>query len=175
LADYQGTDALLKAIARILQQRDDVHFLIMGFPAVEHYRLMAKRLGVSAHTTFTGKIPYQHARNYLALGDVAVAPKMSATEGSGKILNYMAMGLPTVTFGTPVSREYLGNLGIYATPPGDPDSLAEALLEALFDDADPQRGAKLRRLAAEAFSWDRAAESILHAYDAVCQRRPVVI
>jgi glycosyltransferase involved in cell wall biosynthesis len=103
-----------------------------------------------------------------------VAPKLSATEGSGKILNYMAMGLPTVTFDTPVSREYLGDLGIYAKP-GDADSLAGSLLEALFGDADPQRGAKLRSLAAEAFSWDRAAESILHAYDTVCQRRPIVI
>ena len=174
LAGYQGTDALLQAIARLLQQRNDAHFLIMGFPAVEHYRLMAQNLGVADHITFTGKIPYQDARDYLALGDVAVAPKLSATEGSGKILNYMAMGLPTVTFDVPVSREYLGDLGIYANP-GDPESLAQALLEALHADADPKRGAKLRRLAAETYSWDRAAETILQAYDTVCHRRPVVI
>jgi glycosyltransferase involved in cell wall biosynthesis len=174
LADYQGTDALLQAVAHLLQQRDDVHFLIMGFPAVEYYHQMAQRLGVAGHTTFTGKIPYRQARNYLAMGDIAVAPKLSATEGSGKILNYMAMGLPTVTFDTPVSREYLGDLGIYAAP-GDPESLAQALLEALHADADPQRGTRLRRLAAETYSWDRAAETILHAYDAVCQRRPIVI
>lgn len=174
LADYQGTDVLLQAIAQILQKRDDVHFLIMGFPAEEHYRLMSKKLGAANYTTFTGKVPYQHARDYLALGDVAVAPKLSATEGSGKILNYMAMGLPTVTFDTPVSREYLGDHGIYATP-GDPGSLAQALLEALYADADPQRGTRLQRVAAEIYSWDRAAETILQAYDTVCQRRPVVI
>jgi glycosyltransferase involved in cell wall biosynthesis len=174
LADYQGTDVLLGAAARLLQQRDDVHFLIMGFPSIDHYRQMAQRLDVAGHTTFTGKIPYQQARDYLALGDVAVAPKLSATEGSGKILNYMAMGLPTVTFDTPVSREYLGDLGIYASQV-DPDALAHALQEALLGDADPQRGTKLRRLAAEAYSWDRAADTILHAYAAVCQRRPSVI
>ena len=82
------------------------------------------------HTTFTGKVPYHQARDYLALGDVAVAPKLSATEGSGKILNYMAMGLPTVAFDTPVSREYLGDVGIYATA-GRSRVLAEALLDAL--------------------------------------------
>jgi glycosyltransferase involved in cell wall biosynthesis len=174
LADYQGTDVLLQAIAQVLRQREDVHFLIMGFPAVEHYRLMAQRLGVADHTTFTGKIPYQQARDYLALGNVAVAPKLSTTEGSGKILNYMAMGLPTVTFDTPVSREYLGDLGIYATV-GVSESLAQALLDALQADADPQQGTSLRRLAAETYSWDRAAESIMHAYGVVCQRRPGVI
>ena len=41
------------------------------------------------------------------LGDVAVAPKMSETEGAGKIVNYLAMGLPVVTFDTQVSRRKL--------------------------------------------------------------------
>lgn len=171
LADYQGTDALLQALAHVLRQRDDVHFLIMGFPAVEHYRQMARRLGVAEHTTFTGKVPYHQARDFLALGDIAVAPKLSATEGSGKILNYMAMGLPTVAFETPVSREYLGDEGIYATP-GDPVSLAQALLYGLSEtraDEHHHRGLALRRMALEDHSWDTAAAAILRAYGSVCR------
>jgi glycosyltransferase involved in cell wall biosynthesis len=168
LADYQGTEVLLQAANRLLEQRDDVHFLIMGFPAVEHYRQIAHRLGLADHTTFTGRIPYQHAREYLALGDVAVAPKLSATEGSGKILNYMAMGLPTVAFDTPVSREYLADLGIYATP-GDPESLAQALFAGLEHGANGQVGARLRSAVAESFSWEHAVETILHTYHTVCR------
>jgi glycosyltransferase involved in cell wall biosynthesis len=170
LADYQGTDALLQAMAHLLQQRDDVHLLIMGFPSVEYYQQMARRLGVSGYTTFTGKIPYHWARGFLALGDVAVAPKLSATEGSGKILNYMAMGLPTVAFDTPVSREYLGDKGIYATP-GDPVSLAQALIEGLSEVTNDGRGVALRHLALEAYSWDHAAGTILRTYDSVRHRR----
>ncbi len=169
LADYQGTDALLQAAAILLQQRKDVHFLIMGFPGVDHYQRMAEGLGVAQHTTFTGKIPYQQARDFLALGEVAVSPKLSATEGSGKILNYMAMGLPTVTFDTPVSREYLGDLGFYATP-GDPASLAQALLQGLHDEDREQRGVELRRVTQMSRSWDCAAETILRAYQTVCQQ-----
>ena len=171
LADYQGTDALLQALAHVLRQRDDVHFLIMGFPAVEHYRQMARRLGVAEHTTFTGKVPYHQARDFLALGDIAVAPKLSATEGSGKILNYMAMGLPTVAFETPVSREYLGDEGIYATP-GDTVSLAQALLYGLSEtraDEHHHRGLTLRRMALEDHPWDNAAAAILRAYGSVCR------
>ena len=167
LADYQGTDLLLQAAAQVLAQRDDVHFLIMGFPAVEHYRQMARDLGLAEHTTFTGKVPYDQARDFLAVGDVAVAPKLSATEGSGKILNYMALGLPTVAFETPVSREYLGDQGIYAEP-GDPDSLAQALLRGLSDPANGRRRDLLRQTAVDAYSWDSAAETILQAYEAVC-------
>jgi glycosyltransferase involved in cell wall biosynthesis len=167
LAHYQGTDALLRSAAHLLKQREDVHFLIMGFPAVQHYKQMAHRLGVDTHTTFTGKIPYRQARGFLALGDIAVAPKLSATEGSGKILNYMAMGLPTVAFDTPVSREYLGDQGIYATP-GDPVSLAEAMLEGLSEGSQANHGSTLRRISVETYSWDSAAKAILHAYESAC-------
>jgi glycosyltransferase involved in cell wall biosynthesis len=174
LADYQGTDALLNAAVQLLDRREDVHFLIMGFPAVEHYREMARGLGLAEHVTFTGKLPYCHARDYLALGDAAVAPKMSATEGSGKILNYMALALPTVAFDTPVSREYLGDQGFYARP-GDAAALADALDKALSNGDSLQRGLNLRQIAAERYTWDRAAETIVRAYDRVCQRQAIVL
>jgi glycosyltransferase involved in cell wall biosynthesis len=167
LADYQGTDALLHAADHLSQERDDVHFLIMGFPGVDYYRQMARGLGIEGITTFTGKIPYDQARSFLAVGDVAVAPKLSLTEGSGKILNYMAMGLPTVAFETPVSREYLGDEGIYAKR-GDPVSLAQALQASLSDPDGDRRKTALRQLALESYSWDRAAEVIVRAYESVC-------
>jgi len=166
LAGYQGTDALLEAAALVLRRRADLHFLIMGFPCVEDYRQRAMRLGIGAHTTFTGKIPYEHARDYLALGDVAVAPKLSATEGSGKILNYMAMGLPTIAFETPVSREYLGQEGIYAER-GNPGALAEAILLGLDDPTKASRSAALRRMAMSEHTWDQAARTIVRAYGLV--------
>ena len=170
LADYQGTDLLLEAAVHLVQQRENVHFLIMGFPAVEAYRQKAIQLGVDSHVTFTGKVPYHQAREFLAVGDVAVAPKLSATEGSGKILNYMAMGLPTVAFDMPVSREYLGDLGIYAEP-ADPLSLAEALDQGLFHNKHSSTGRKLRAVAKERFSWNHAADRILQTYRTVCQRK----
>ena len=46
----------------------------------------------------------------------AELPMVSGPEGSGKLLNYMAMALPTVSFDMPVNREYLGDLGVYARP-----------------------------------------------------------
>jgi len=169
LAPYQGTDLLLRAVAELQQRLDNVHFLIMGYPAVEHYRSLAHQLGVADHTTFTGRVPYHQARSFLALGDVAVAPKLSDTEGSGKILNYMAMGLPTVAFDTPVSREYLGDEGIFAAQV-DATSLAQGLMRGLEEavDKDGQRPANLRRIAVERYSWAQAADTILHAYRSVC-------
>ncbi|MDF1514893.1 MAG: glycosyltransferase, partial [Anaerolineae bacterium] len=103
LADYQGVPQLLQAAARLRAQNLPVSFLIMGFPAIEHYREMAYHLGLTAQDViFTGKIPYEQAPRYLALGDVSASPKLSLTEGSGKILNYMATSLPVVAYDTKV-------------------------------------------------------------------------
>lgn len=169
LAPYQGTNLLLEA-ARLLADEprfDDVHFLIMGYPDPASYRAYAASLGIGARTTLPGRIYYRDAHAYLALGDVAVAPKMSATEGSGKISNYMAMGLPVVTFDTPVSREILGDIGIYAAM-GSVSDLASKLALALdTPDRAARWGAPGRARVVADFSWERAAQQIEEIYGQV--------
>jgi glycosyltransferase involved in cell wall biosynthesis len=168
LAGYQGTDLLLQATAQLLEHGRDVHFLVMGYPDVDAYRARAVSLGVGEHVHFTGRIPYEQAPQYLALADVAVAPKMSETESNGKLLNYMALGLPTVAFDTPVAREYLGPWGCYATPGAE--GLAAAL-ERTLDAADAaQVGARLRERAIGRYSWEQAGDHIEQVYHLILRR-----
>ena len=167
LAEYQGTTLLLKAAEELLRRYADLHFLVMGHPNVEHYRGLAARMGISERTTFTGRINYREAGRYLQIGDVAVGPKVSATEGSGKLANYMAMGLPTVAFDTAVSHEYLGEYGKYAIA-GDHLSLAEAIASLLDN---PGRaatlGGKLRERALKLYSWSVHEQELSRIYSAV--------
>ena len=167
LAAYQGTTKLLQAAQRLVTQGLPVHFLIMGYPGEAAYRDLAAQMGLSGHVTFTGQVRYEHAPELLALGDVAVSPKISETEGNGKLLNYMAAGLPTVTFDTPVAREILGDLGVYARL-GDEADLARCL-ESLL--SDPSRAAALgkqvRERAIAHFSWDLVASDLLNIYASV--------
>ncbi|TAK37075.1 MAG: glycosyltransferase family 1 protein [Chloroflexota bacterium] len=170
LAEYQGIGMLLEAATVLVAAKAPVHFLIMGFPGEEHYRAQARGMGLAEHTTFTGRIPYSDAPSYLQLGDVAVSPKVSETEGNGKLLNYMAVGLPTVAFDTPVAREILGDLGVYARLE-DCQALAEAMGSLLSDPGlAADRGRRLRARAVEQFSWSRAGQRLLHAYDLVGAR-----
>jgi glycosyltransferase involved in cell wall biosynthesis len=164
LAEYQGTSLLLKAARRIADAFPNVHFLVMGHPNVEHYRALAAELGIAERVTFTGRIHYLEAHSYLRLGDVAVGPKISATEGSGKLSNYMAMALPTVAFDTPVSREYLGEWGTYAEAV-DEHSLAKAIA-SLLDDGQlaTERGAALRERARRLYSLTVFRDSLRNCY-----------
>ena len=169
LAEYQGATHLLEAAGEILRVRPATHFLLMGYPGQERYLVQAQRRGIAGHITFTGRLPYELAPSHLALGDLAVSPKISLTEGNGKLLNYMAVGLPTVAFDTPVNREILGDSGAFARL-GDSGDLARVMIELLANQtAADQRGRLLRLRAEECFSWGRAAQDILNIYEELCR------
>jgi glycosyltransferase involved in cell wall biosynthesis len=165
LAEYQGVGDLIYAARRLIERRPDTHFLIMGYPGLERYRRQAHDLQILDRVTFTGRVPYANLHHYLGAVDVAVSAKKSLTEANGKLLNYMAMGLPTVAYETPVAREILGSDGVYASP-GDVADLAHTL-QRLLDD--PVRraalGPALRRRAAREFSWDAFGTRLAATYE----------
>lgn len=164
LADYQGTHHLVRAAARLKQGGVPAHFLIMGYPNVDKYRAIAHELGVADRVTFTGRMQYDDAPLHLSLGDIAVSAKMSQTEGSGKVLNYMAMAQPVVAYDNRVHHEYLGDLGVYA-PSGDVDALADVIGGLLQDPARQARlGAALRERARAMYEWSHSAERIVAVY-----------
>jgi glycosyltransferase involved in cell wall biosynthesis len=172
LTDYQGVDHLLRTAARLKGQGRDVHFLIMGYPNVEYYQQMVRSLGAADCVTLPGRIAYDDAPYFLSLGDIAISAKMSSTEGSGKLLNYMALGQPTIVYDSPVHREYLAEWGVYI-PPGDEAALAQAVLDLLDD---PARrailGAGLRERAAREYSWRNAAVRISELYKQLLDTSP---
>lgn len=172
LSAYQGVDHLLEAVALVRRQVPEAYFLIMGYPHVERYRARARELGVAEHVAFPGRIDYDQAARYLALGQVAVGPKLSETESNGKLYNYMACALPTVAFDTPPSREILGELGVYA-PRGDVEALAGEIAALLADpEAARRRGQALRRRVDKRFSWQNTACQLLAAYRLACEVGP---
>lgn len=169
LAEHQGISLLLEAVQHLVERGRNLHLLLMGFPNVPVYRQKAQTLGIADRITLTGRIPYHLAPIHLALGDAAVAPKLSNTEAAGKLLNYMAVGLPTVAFDTPVAREYLGLEGLLAKR-GDVASLAAQIEASLFPSGDANEfrrrvGGRLRQRALQHFDWQRAGREIVDLYD----------
>ncbi|WP_246163575.1 glycosyltransferase family 4 protein [Oryzomonas sagensis] len=118
----QGIDALLSSIVLLRSKGSPIRFLIMGAPE-EEYRAKAVELGIERMIIFTGRIDYEKAPFYLSAGDIAVSPKISLLGSNGKLLDYMACGLPIVAFDMPVNRELLGDAGVYAIY-GDSSDLA---------------------------------------------------
>jgi glycosyltransferase involved in cell wall biosynthesis len=167
LVQYQGIGLLLEAMRILADRMPNVHLLLMGWPGVDVYTRRVQELGLADRVTLTGRVPYDEAPRYLALGEVAVNSKISETEGSGKLLNYMAMGLPTAAFDTPVNREYLRDLGVYA-PAGDVPALAQAIASLMEGrDRGEDLGQRLRARAVECYSWKWAGGRLMDVYDNV--------
>ena len=164
LTDYQGVDLLLDIAAIMAPTNPDVHVLVLGYPNEERYRAEAKARGLDEVMTFPGRVPYADAAQWLGVGAVAVSPKRSVTEANGKLVNYMACGLPVVASDLPVNRELLGESGVYA-PIDDAEAFAGRISELL---ADPERareiGAALRMRAETEFAWPSLAKQLEGTY-----------
>ena len=172
LAPHQGTELLLEA-ARIVAARDPrAFFLIGGFPGNETYHRQALALGLGSSVSFPGRIYYREAETFLALGDIAVSPKLSETEGNGKLYNYAAMGLPTVTFDKITNREILGDAGVYAAT-RTADDLADRLLTLLARPHEAARsGLAVRERAVNLLSWRTRMKELLSVYDQLFASTP---
>lgn len=171
LADYQGIPLLIDAARRLLERRPDAYVVIAGFPGVDHYSALAAGMPVDGHVLFPGRIPYADAPALLAVGDVAVAPKLSMTEGNGKVINYMAMGLPVVAIDTPANRTMLGDLGRFVAP-DDPESFAQQI-ECAFDEPAHVRE-ELRARVLARYSWDQQVYSLEEIYGELLGLEPAI-
>ncbi|MBI1833791.1 MAG: glycosyltransferase family 4 protein [Candidatus Andersenbacteria bacterium] len=165
LAEHQGTDDLVAAWPAVIKEVPDAFLLLMGYPNEDKYRARVKELGVEKSVLVTGKIPYDEAPRYLALGNIAVSPKRSATEANGKIYNYMACGLPTVAFDTVVNHDILGDLGVYVKEIGDVTGLANTMARLLKSPDEIERlSQQVRSKAVADYSWDAVATRMTKAY-----------
>ena len=160
---YQGVDLLLEVVKILKERGVAAHFLLMGFPD-DRYRKLAGDLGVADLITFTGRIDYREAPFYLSAADVAVSPKISLTEANGKLFNYLACGLPTLVFDTPINREILDDAALYARY-GEVSDFADQLEKLLTD---PQLRADLahqgRERAITEHSWQKRGCQLVAAY-----------
>jgi len=168
LQDYQGIPHLIRAAKPVLEHFPDTYFLIMGFPNQARYAALAEEVGVAHRVLLPGRVPHEETPRHLALGDIAAAPKLSATEGAAKLLYYMSTALPIVAFDTPVSREYLGDLGLCAAP-GSVEGLADDILALLADPhAARDRGRALRGRVLDRYTWAQGGQRITEIYQKVC-------
>lgn len=163
---YQGTDILMEAVRLLKERGSRLRFLVMGFPE-DTYRQKAAEEGIVDRITFTGRIDYGEAAHYLSAGDLAVSPKISLAEANGKLFNYLACGLPTVAFDTPINREILGDAGVYARY-GDAADLADKLDDLACDvERRAALSAASRRKAVEEHSWQSRGNKLVEVYGAL--------
>jgi glycosyltransferase involved in cell wall biosynthesis len=151
LAPQKGLDVLLAAAQRVLAQRGDAWFVIVGSGELAGaLRAQAGELGIAGRVVFTGA--RQDVERLLPAFDLFVSS--SLWEGlPTAILEAMAARVPVVATRVSGTVELVedGLTGLLA-PPGDSDALAKTILAIMEQpDAAAAMAARARPLAASRF------------------------
>ena len=128
---------------------------------------LTAELGIADDVVFVGGIPLEQTVRFYQAADVFAYPSFNETFGL-PILEAMACGCPVVTSDTSAMPETAGGAAVLSDP-GDPASIARAILEAVGPERDRLREAGLRR--AGQFTWGATAASTLDVYREVAERR----
>jgi glycosyltransferase involved in cell wall biosynthesis len=134
---------------------------------------LSGRLGLSDQVQFTGRIPDADLVRYLSTADVCLSPDprnpLNDVSTMNKVLEYMAMGRPIVSFDLKEARVSAGDAAVYA-PANDEAGFAE-LIALLLDD--PEERARMGKIGQERISgplsWRNSQASLLAAYAAACR------
>lgn len=172
MGPQDGVDYAVRALSRLAQRRDDWHAAFLGGgDAFDDVVELAHRLGLDDRVTFTGMADTPDVRRYLSTACVGIAPDprnpLNDVSTMNKIMEYMAMGLPMVSFDLTESRVSAGDAALFARP-NDVDEYASLISELLDDPARRKQMGELgRERVTGALSWDHSQEGLLAAYRAV--------
>ena len=167
-------DVALRAIDHLIHVigRVDCHFAFVGEgEARESSQQLAADLGISDWVSFPGWADQDEAYTYLCTADLGLEPNMEEIVSPVKGMEYMAFGLPFVSFDLTETRRLGGDAGAYV-PPGDVACFAGLIDELL---GDPARRRKLgqtgRQLIEERLAWDRQEEAYIGVYQKILRPR----
>jgi len=174
MGPQDGVDYLLRSIEFITRNggRDDILFVLIGEgDCFNDLKRMSVKLGVEDHVLFTGRIPDDELVRYLSTADVCVGPdpknELNDNSTMNKIMEYMAMSKPIVSFDLKETRFSAGASALYARP-NDPTDFANKILELLEDDKKRREmGEYGRKRIQQELAWEYKKDNLIRAYERI--------
>jgi glycosyltransferase involved in cell wall biosynthesis len=174
MGPQDGVDYALRAIAHLCHDlgRSDVHFIFMGGgDAFDKMVALSKKLGISDVVEFTGRVPDEFVQICLSTADVCLSPDpcnpLNDVSTMNKVVEYMAMARPVVSFELVEARVSAGDAAVYV-PANDEAAFATAIAELLDD---PERRTMMgeigRQRVERELSWKTSKRNLIEFYDRV--------
>lgn len=175
LVARKGHDTVMQALPKVLERFPQTTWVITGEgPMAGELMALAEELEVSDSVRFLGRVPDDRLAELYAVADLYVMParpvRGDLAEGLGlAYLEAAAAGTPSVAtnFGGIPDAVLDGETGLLVEP-GDPDALAEAMIDLL---SDPERrramGERARERVRAEFTWSRVAQRFLEELGAI--------
>jgi glycosyltransferase involved in cell wall biosynthesis len=176
MGPQDGVDHAVRALAALRERRDDWHAVFAGDgDALEQVRHLCAELGLEQSIDFLGWLGDEELLTLLSTADVCLAPDprnpLNDVSTMVKVLEYMAMGCPIVSYDLPESLFSAGDAALYA-PSGDIEQFATRIDELLDDPQLRSRLAAAGRARTECeFSWAASERELLAAYARAREKR----
>jgi len=174
MGPQDGVDQVLLLMDELIHRRgrNDVTATLLGFgDCLADLKAMSTRLGLDDRVTFTGRVDRIAIAEYLSRADVGLCPDLKTplndVSTMNKVMEYMAYGLPSVSFDLVETRLSGGDAVLYASS-GDIATFADHV-ERLIDDVQlrVRLGASARRRVAAELDWRPQAEAYVSVFDEV--------
>ncbi|RSM50291.1 glycosyltransferase WbuB [Amycolatopsis balhimycina DSM 5908] len=172
MGPQDGVDYALRALEKLRDEvgRTDWHAVFVGSgDAFDDMVALSAKLGLANQVEFTGRISDEDLVRYLSTADVCLSPDplnpLNDVSTMNKVMEYMAMSKPIVSFELREARVSAGDAAVYA--PANDESAFAKLVAQLLDD--PEERARMGKLGqarvAGALSWENSAKALLAAYE----------
>jgi len=130
---------------------------------------LSRRLGLEDHVQFTGRVADFVLQTYLSTADFGIAPDpkspLNNLSTMNKIVEYMAMGLPIVSFDLKESRISAGDAAIYVEN-NDPEEMGQAIIDLVSDEPRRIEMSQLgQNRVANGLSWAHSQRILVNLYD----------
>ncbi|MFD0336064.1 glycosyltransferase family 4 protein [Streptomyces erythrogriseus] len=176
MGPQDGVDYALRALAKLRDEvgRTDWHAVFVGagdtFDAMVE---LSRELGLDGQVEFTGRVPDTDLVRWLSTADVCLSPDpcnpLNDVSTMNKVLEYMVMGRPIVSFDLKEARVSAGEAAVYAK--GDDEGEFAALIARLLDD--PEQRSRMGKSGQERINgplaWRNSQAALLAAYEAAVE------
>ena len=172
MGPQDGVDYALRALQLLRDEigRDDIHCVFMGAgDAFDEMVALSEQLGISDMVDFPGWAGDELIQRCLSTADVCVSPDpqnpFNDVSTMNKVVEYMAMGRPVVSFDLAETRVSAGDAAVYVD---DNDELAFAkAIDALLQDPERRRqmGELGRRRVQQELSWEVSRRTLVRFYE----------
>lgn len=169
MGPQDGVDHALRALSQLRAMRDDWRAVFIGEGDVlAEMRGLCATLGLASDVEFTGRVPDDDVIRILSSADVCLAPDpknpLNDLSTMNKIVEYMALGRPIVSYDLVEARVSAGAAAAYAAA-NDEGAFAAEIDRLLDDDARREHMGRAGRERLEtSLSWTHSEVQLLAAY-----------
>jgi len=171
LEPRKGAKYLLRAMPRILGEVPRARLVVVGSGPMSGYYRSHLPEGIEDRVKFVGRVSGEDLARHYAAAHVFCSPATGGESFGIVLIEAMAAGAAVVASDIAGYRDVVvdGENGLL-TRPGDPDSIAEAVIRLAGDEELRKRLVESGGRDVRQYSWTRVTRRILDVYESVVDR-----